>query len=68
MRSPLAISSVRPYIFLAELGGAFWTIFLGAVRSLWELSLPLPVGVGTRRPPTYVGARDHRPTAVSAPR
>ena len=42
--------------------------FLGAVRSLWELSLPLPVGFGTRRPPTYVGARDHRPTAFSAPR
>ena len=51
--------------------GAGWrvrTTFLGAVRSLWELSLPLPVGFGTRRPPTYVGARDHRPTAVSAPR
>src|SRR5208283_5356430 len=42
--------------------------FLGAVRSPWELSLPLPVGFGTRRPPTYVGARDHRPTACSAPR
>ena len=26
------------------------------------------MGFGTRRPPTYVGARDHRPTAVSAPR
>ena len=42
--------------------------FLGAVRSQWELSLSLPVGLGTRRPPTYVGARDHRPTAFSAPR
>lgn len=26
------------------------------------------MGFGTRRPPTYVGARDHRPTTVSAPR
>ncbi len=26
------------------------------------------MGFGTRRPPTYVGARDHRPTAFSAPR
>ena len=42
--------------------------FLGAVRSPWVLSLPLPVGFGTWRPPTYVGARDHRPTASSAPR
>ena len=51
--------------------GAGWrvrTTFLGAVRSPWELSLSSPVGLGTRRPPTYVGARDHRPTAVSAPR
>ncbi len=51
--------------------GAGWrvrTIFLGAVRSLWGLSLSRPVGFGIWLPPTYVGARDHRPTAVSAPR
>jgi 5-formyltetrahydrofolate cyclo-ligase len=51
--------------------GAGWrvrTTFLGAVRSPWGLSLSSPVGLGTWLPPTYVGARDHRPTAVSAPR
>src|SRR5277367_4722525 len=48
--------------------GARQDIFLGAVRSPWELSLSLPVGLGTRRPPTHVGARDHSPTACSAPR
>ena len=51
--------------------GAGWrvrTIFLGAVRSLWGLSLSRLVGFGIWLPPTYVGARDHRPTAVSAPR
>ena len=56
---------------LSGVCGAGWrvrTTFLGAVRSLWELSLPSPVGFGTRRPPTYVGARDQRPTAFSAPR
>ena len=51
--------------------GAGWrvrTTFLGAVRSPWGLSLSRLVGFGTWLPPTYVGARDHRPTAVSAPR
>src|ERR1700734_273283 len=51
--------------------GAGWpvrTTFLGAVRSLWGLSLSRLVGFGIWLPPTYVGARDHRPTAVSAPR
>ena len=51
--------------------GAGWrvrTTFLGAVRSPWGLSLSRLVGFGIWLPPTYVGARDHRPTAVSAPR
>jgi hypothetical protein len=56
---------------LNNLSGAGWrvrTTFLGAVRSLWGLSLSRLVGFGIWLPPTYVGARDHRPTAVSAPR
>src|ERR1700750_776147 len=56
---------------LDNLCGAGWrvrTIFLGAVRSLWGLSLSRLVGFGIWLPPTHVGARDHRPTAVSAPR
>jgi hypothetical protein len=51
--------------------GAGWrvrTTFLGAVLSLWGLSLSRLVGFGIWLPPTYVGARDHRLTAVSAPR
>src|SRR5580704_10423794 len=51
--------------------GAGWrvrTTFLGAVRSPWGPSLSRLVGFGIWLPPTYVGARDHRPTAVSAPR
>src|SRR5580693_4542155 len=51
--------------------GAGWrvrTTFLGAVRSPWGLSLSRLVGFGIWLPPTYVGARDHRPTTVSAPR
>src|SRR3984957_17261279 len=51
--------------------GAGWrvrTTFLGAVRSPWGLSLSRLVGFGIWFPPTHVGARDHRPTAVSAPR
>src|ERR1700735_1959660 len=50
--------------------GAGWrvrTIFLGAVRSPWGLSLSRLVGFGIWLPPTHVGARDNRPTAVSAP-
>ena len=56
---------------LNNVSGAVWrvrTTFLGAVRSLWGLSLSRLVGFGKWLPPTYVGARDHRPTAVSAPR
>src|SRR5260370_21399707 len=39
----------------------------GALRSLRELSLVLPLGLVTRRPPTYVGSRDRVPTALAAP-
>src|ERR1700722_9247167 len=67
--------AVRPSHLLGKrlnnLCGAGWrvrTTFLGAVRSLWGLSLSRLVGFGIWFPPTYVGARDQRPTAVSAPR
>src|SRR5580692_3023795 len=48
--------------------GRVRTLFPGAIRSQRELSLALSVDLVTRRPPTYVGARDHRPTAFAAPR
>ena len=52
----------------AELRGASGHLIPGAIRSQRELSLALSVDSVTRRPPTYVGARDHRPTAFAAPR
>jgi hypothetical protein len=50
--------------------GAGWrvrTTFLGAVRSLWG-AVPVEARGLRHMAPTYLGARDHRPTAVSAPR
>ena len=39
----------------------------GALRSSRELSLALPLGLVTWRPPTYVGSRDRTLTAGAAP-
>src|SRR5580658_10342170 len=48
--------------------GRVRTLFPGAIRSQRELSLALSVDLVIWRPPTYVGTRDHRPTAFAAPR
>ena len=55
------------YIVPAGLRGALGDKFPGALRSLRELSLAGPVGSDIWRPPTYVGSRDHAPTAIAAP-
>src|SRR3954452_25580526 len=41
--------------------------FPGALRSRRELSLAGTLVPGIWRPPTYVGSRDHAPTAYAAP-
>src|SRR5258708_29411457 len=52
------------------LGGAAGCVrdtFPGALRSRRELSLAGALVPVIWRPPTYVGSRDHAPTAIAAP-
>src|SRR4249919_2324905 len=52
------------------LGGAAGCVrdtFPGALRSRRELSLAGALVTDIWRPPTYVGSRDHAPTAYAAP-
>src|SRR5687768_8036789 len=47
--------------------GVRWSTFPGALRSRRELSLSLTLVLGTWRPPTYVGSRDHSSDGLAAP-
>jgi len=59
---------IAPTCGRAELRGALGHLSPGPYDPNGSCPWPCPWTWFTRRPPTYVGARDHRPTAIAAPR